>query len=102
MKNLLSMEVRNDLSGVLLFLLLGIRWDSDLDLLEHFLYFDQELMQLMQNPDLNIDSSCLLSLEEFELARLMKDILALFREFTKKVQYKSQPTLCFVPQWVCS
>lgn len=79
---------------------LGIRWDSDLALLEHCQYFDKEIIELLKFPDLGLDSSCLLSSDEFDLLRLMVEILTPFQVFTKRVQHKGVPTLCYVPLWV--
>lgn len=69
-------------------------------LLEHCQYFDKEIIELLKFPDLGLDSSCLLSSDEFDLLRLMVEILTPFQVFTKRVQHKGVPTLCYVPLWV--
>lgn len=88
--------VCNDILNV--FLLLDTRWDSDLRLLEHCIYFDAEILELCRTQD--IDMSLALDTDAFDLARLMVDVLLHLRKFSKFCEHKSMPTLCYVPKMV--
>lgn len=73
------------------------RWDSTLSLLERIIYFDSELLLLCADKDLRIPTNCILSSEEFDVARFMVSRLLLIRVFTKKMEYRNLPTLCCLP-----
>ena len=79
-------------SPFLLFIVTDTRWDSDLTLLEHCLYFDNEILALCRNPDSNLDEVSLLTSDEFDLARVMLEVLLKFRVFSKFCQNKHSPT----------
>jgi len=73
------------------------RWDSTLNLLQRVVYFDSEILQLCSMEDCEIPKEYILGREQFDLARVMVDILVHFRIFGKNVQRRNFPTLCYVP-----
>jgi hypothetical protein len=74
------------------------RWDTDLMLLERVVYFDREIRELYEDHALGVPPDCILTLEEFDLARGMTLVLDPFREFTKFVQYRNKITVAHVPK----
>lgn len=54
------------------------RWDSSLSLLEHVLYFDEEIRRLIKDPELDLPNACCFQSDKFDLARLMAEILLKF------------------------
>eukprot|EP01127_Copromyxa_protea_P009979 TRINITY_DN239_c0_g1_i2.p1 TRINITY_DN239_c0_g1~~TRINITY_DN239_c0_g1_i2.p1 ORF type:complete len:364 (+),score=33.57 TRINITY_DN239_c0_g1_i2:1121-2212(+) len=75
------------------------RWDSEVALLEHVLYFDDELKAMYEDPDLQIPPDCMLDALEVELGTTMHT-LKIVRQFMQLVQRKSQPTMCYLPSWM--
>jgi hypothetical protein len=74
------------------------RWDSELALLERLVYFDREILQLIQNRALGIPAEVALDRFEFDLAFGMTLALAPLKFFTKFVQNRDIITLAYVPK----
>ncbi len=74
------------------------RWDSTLTLLEHTIFFDDEIRQLHSLPEFaQFIRPFIYSLEEFIIIRFMVGCLAYFRLFTKFLEHRNKPTLCYLP-----
>jgi len=76
------------------------RWDSELDVIEKVTYFDTELRKMFQMSELQVPITCVLTSTEFDVANGMVNCLQIIRNFTKIVQYRTKPTLCFVPDMI--
>ena len=73
------------------------RWDSTLTLLQRVVYFDSEIIELCTMDGSEIPREYILARDQFDLAQVMVDILLHFRLFSKTLQSRNTPTLCFVP-----
>jgi hypothetical protein len=73
------------------------RWDSYLRMIEHVVYFDVELTNLLTDGALGIPVECIFSAAEFDLAYALTLVLPPIREFTKFVQYRNKITLAHLP-----
>lgn len=76
------------------------RWDSELALLERLVYFDEEILTLFRDPQLQFPADMVLDEFGFDLAYAMTLVLNPFRVFTKFVQKKDVITLAYLPHYI--
>jgi hypothetical protein len=74
------------------------RWNLDLKVLEHLVYFDVEILQLYAIRSLGIPADAVFTQDELDLARGMTLVLKPVRSFSLFVQKHNEITLAYVPR----